>query len=309
MKNVSLRPWAPGDHALLQRLLGEPDMTRHLGGPETPEAVRARHDRYLGADPQKNGLFAIIAGPDAEPVGWVGYWESEWRGETVWECGWSVVPESQGRGVASEAAARMVTDARRRGTHRYLVAFPSVENAASNALCRRLGFELLGEEDVEYPKGSTMRSNAWRIDLSQPAGAGAPPLAARDPRRETTAGEWTEEAREEALARAPEFGRRFFVEVFARFPAARGATTFLRWSTQPDDVYAVVDLPDHGFTVQIDPALEYVIVSTAATHAEFGDWDGDQVRPALSWSRRSSAAPKPPRRRRDTRTVVGRKAP
>lgn len=37
-----------------------------------------------------------MAGPDAEAVGWVGYWESEWRGETVWECGWSVLPEAQG---------------------------------------------------------------------------------------------------------------------------------------------------------------------------------------------------------------------
>jgi hypothetical protein len=106
--------------------------------------------------------------------------------------------------------------------------------------------------------------------------------APHDPRRESTRAEWTEEAREEALARAPEFGRRFFDEVFARFPAVAGAVTFLRWSTQPDDVYAVVDLSDRGFTVQVDPTLEYVIVWTAATHAEFGDWDGDQVEPALA---------------------------
>jgi RimJ/RimL family protein N-acetyltransferase len=260
MKNVSLRPWAPGDRALLQRLLGEPGTTRNLGGPEAPEAVRARHERYLIADPEKHGLFAIIAGPDAEPVGWVGYWESEWHGEAVWECGWNVVPEAQGRGVATEAAALMAADARRRGTHRYLVAFPSVDNVASNALCRRLGFELLGEEDVEYPKGSMMRTNAWRLDLSQPRRVDPPAAAAHDPRRESTGGEWREEAREEALARAPESGRRFFDEVFARFPAVAGAVTFLRWSTQPDDVYAVVWLGGRGFSVQIDPALEYLIV-------------------------------------------------
>ena len=157
-----------------------------------------------------------------------------------------------------------------------------MDNVASNVLCRRLGFELLGEEDVEYPKGGMMRSNAWRLDLSRPVGAALPALAAHDPRRGTTGGAWTEEARGEAQARAPEFGRRFFDEAFARFPAAAGATAFLRWSTQPDDVYAVVDLPDHGFTVQIDPALEYVIVWTATTRAEFGDWCGDQVEPALA---------------------------
>ena len=83
MNDVSLRPWAPGDHALLQRLLGEPDMTRHLGGPESPEAVSARHERYLAADPEKNGLFAIIAGPEV-PSRWARSATGmlEWRGET-----------------------------------------------------------------------------------------------------------------------------------------------------------------------------------------------------------------------------------
>ena len=105
MSHVALRPWAAGDLALLQRLLGEPEMMRHLGGPESPDAIRARHERYLLADPEKNGLFAVTLGPDAEAVGWVGYWESEWRGETVWECGWSILPEAQGRGIATAAAA------------------------------------------------------------------------------------------------------------------------------------------------------------------------------------------------------------
>ena len=163
--DVALRPWAAGDLRLLQRLLGDPEMTRHLGGPESQEAIRARHERYLVADPEKHGLFAVTAGPAAEAVGWVGYWESEWRGELVWECGWNVLPEAQGRGVATAAAALMIDDARRRGRHRHLHAIQAVGNAASNALCRRLGFELLGEVEVDYPTGVVMRSNDWRLDL------------------------------------------------------------------------------------------------------------------------------------------------
>jgi hypothetical protein len=96
-------------------------------------------------------------------------------------------------------------------------------------------------------------------------------------------GAWAEEAREEALARAPEFGRRFFAAFFERFPSVAPATVFLRWSTQADDVYAVVGPPAAGFTVQVDAALEYVIVWTADQQAEFGDWDGDQVEPALAF--------------------------
>jgi hypothetical protein len=103
-----------------------------------------------------------------------------------------------------------------------------------------------------------------------------------DPRSWSTSGEWTEEAREQALARAPGFGRRFFAELVERFPQASGAAVFLRWSVQPADIYAVVDLPDGGFVVQVDPDLEYLVVWTAGERAEFGDWDGDQVEPALA---------------------------
>ena len=124
-----------GDLRVLRRLLGDPEMMLHLGGAEAPEAIEARHRRYLDSDPAKNGLFAIVADEEPEPMGWVGYWETQWHGELVWECGWHVVPEAQGRGVAS------------------------------NALCRALGFACLGEVDVEYPKGSIMRGNDWRLDL------------------------------------------------------------------------------------------------------------------------------------------------
>jgi RimJ/RimL family protein N-acetyltransferase len=162
---VAIRPWAEGDLWLLRRLLGEPEMMRFLGGPESPEAIEARHRRYVGADPETHGLFAVTAGPGAEPVGWVGFWESEVDGEPVWECGWSVLPETQGRGVATEAAAQLVAEAAGRRRHRWLCASPSVDNAASNALCRALGFESRGETEVEYPKGHLMRSIDWRLDL------------------------------------------------------------------------------------------------------------------------------------------------
>jgi hypothetical protein len=43
--------------------------------------------------------------------------------------------------------------------------FPSVVNAPSNAICRKLGFTLLGEHEFEYPKGNFMQCNDWRLDL------------------------------------------------------------------------------------------------------------------------------------------------
>jgi RimJ/RimL family protein N-acetyltransferase len=165
--DVRIRPYAPGDLGLLERLLGDPAMMTHLGGPEPTEAILARHERYLGPEESAQGLFTIIVGPADAPVGWVGYWESAWDGDDVWECGWNVLPEFQGRGVAAIATALVLDRARARGLHRFVHALPSVDNIASNALCRRLGFECLGEVEVEYPKGRMMRANDWRLDLDR----------------------------------------------------------------------------------------------------------------------------------------------
>jgi RimJ/RimL family protein N-acetyltransferase len=162
---VRIEPWVEGDLPLLQRLMGDPEMTKHLGGPETPEKIAERHARYVGANSDESRMFKIVDAATDEPAGSVGYWEREWRGEQVYETGWSVLPAFQGRGIAGLATAQAIDRARAERKHRFLHAFPSVENAPSNAICRKLGFTLLEECEFEYPKGSFMRCNDWRLDL------------------------------------------------------------------------------------------------------------------------------------------------
>ena len=169
---VTLRPWGSGDLPLLQRLMGDPGMTEHLGGPESPEQLRARQHRYerlQGAD----RIFKIVDVANGSGVGSVGFWTKEWHGERVYEAGWMVVAECQGRGIAVAATAQAIELARRDDAHRFMHAFPNVDNAPSNAICRKLGFELLGPCEVEFPKGHFMTCNDWRLDLrSDPASAG-----------------------------------------------------------------------------------------------------------------------------------------
>ena len=163
---VGIRPWGEGDLGLLKRLMGDPAMTAHLGGPESREQIRERHERYCRVGGSGTGrMFAIVVGPERVAAGSVGYWEREWRGEVVWETGWSVLPEFQGQGVATRATAAVVEQARAEGKHRFIYAFPSVENGASNAICRKVGFTLLGEVEFEYPPGHLMRCNDWRLAL------------------------------------------------------------------------------------------------------------------------------------------------
>ena len=78
-----------------------------------------------------------------------------------------MLPEFQGRGIATEATRQVIERCRAERKHRYLYAYLSVDNAASNAICRKLGFELVDVEEFEYPKGSgnILRCNDWRLEL------------------------------------------------------------------------------------------------------------------------------------------------
>ena len=160
-----LRPWGSGDLPLLQRLMGDPRMTRHLGGPESADKLRERQERYerlAGGD----RMFKIVDVASGADVGSVGFWTKEWREEQVYEVGWMVVPEFQGRGVAIAATAQAIALAKRQETHRLMHACPNVENGASNAICGKLGFELLEACEFEFPKGRLMICNDWRLDLT-----------------------------------------------------------------------------------------------------------------------------------------------
>ena len=159
--SVALVRWEPGDLGLLQRLVGDPAMMEHLGGAESAERIADRQARYE-RDP---GCLKIVA--NGEDAGWVGFWDREWRGGTVYEMGWAVLPAAQGRGVARAATALALDAARATGARSWAHAFPGVDNAPSNALCAKLGFTLVETVEFEYPPGHTMRCNDWRIPLRE----------------------------------------------------------------------------------------------------------------------------------------------
>src|SRR5262249_55795992 len=92
---VTLEAWGSGDLPLLERLMGDPRMTEHLGGPETPEKLRERQSRYERLE-GGDRMFKIVDTASGAGVGSVGYWTKDWRDEDVYEIGWMVVPEFQG---------------------------------------------------------------------------------------------------------------------------------------------------------------------------------------------------------------------
>lgn len=161
---VRLEPWREEDLDLLRRI-NSPEMKRHLGGSESDEQVITRHRRYLDSNGTASPMFRIVVLPEEVAVGSIGFWERDWRDDRVYETGWSVVPEYQGRGIAVAATGEVIVAARAAAKHRHLHAFPSVDNPPSNAICRKAGFTFVAACDFEYPPGHTMRCNDWRLDL------------------------------------------------------------------------------------------------------------------------------------------------
>lgn len=175
MESVVLTPWAAGDFWLLERK-NEAAMTRYLGGPESAEKLADRQRRYeamSAREPAAGRMFRVALAASGlaaagESVGTVGFWEREWRGEPVYEAGWGILPEFQGRGLAVAAVTELLAHVRIHGTRDTVHAFPGTDHAASNAVCRRAGFECLGEADFEYPPGVPHPSYDWCYRLSDP---------------------------------------------------------------------------------------------------------------------------------------------
>ena len=168
MTEVELRPWAEDDLDTLRRS-NTPEMTEHLGGPESDEALAARHARYLRFWRAGTAhMFRIVTPEHPEGVGTIGYWEREFHDVDSLECGWSVETAYQGGGIATDALLALIAFMRAEGETRPLWAFPRVDNPPSNAICRKAGFVLDGQEDFEYPPGNWETSNNWVLRLADP---------------------------------------------------------------------------------------------------------------------------------------------
>ncbi|MBT2497414.1 GNAT family N-acetyltransferase [Microbacterium sp. ISL-59] len=167
MDSLRLRLWSENDLELLHAA-NTPAMTAHLNGPETEEQVVERQARYLRLVASGEARMFVIEDAAGASLGSIGFWRMDWRDEPALETGWFVRPEAQGRGVASKALALLIDDARaHRGDRRFLTAFPGVDNPASNGVCRRNGFALVGTKTEEF-RGADLSENEWVLDLSSP---------------------------------------------------------------------------------------------------------------------------------------------
>jgi RimJ/RimL family protein N-acetyltransferase len=163
---MELRDITLDDLSLYENLHCDPQMMAHLGGPWPTEGIPAKLQRDVeSVEKGESWVFKIIPDADAGVVaGSVCLWESSRNGETITEVGWMVLPRFQGRGLGTQAVSMIIDKARDVQRCDTVHAFPAVSNVASNAICRKLGFSLIKECDLEYA-GTLLRCNHWRLGL------------------------------------------------------------------------------------------------------------------------------------------------
>jgi len=108
----------------------------------------------------------VIVGEDGVVAGTVSLWDHEWQGESIDEIGWMVLPEHQGRGLASAGVAEALRRADEAARWRVLHAFPAATNTPSNALCRKHDFTWRGPIEYAY-RGRTLCVNHWVRETSE----------------------------------------------------------------------------------------------------------------------------------------------
>lgn len=163
---MELRPISNDDLSLYESFYCDPQMMAHLGGPWLRERMPQKLRRDVETvESGRAWVFKIIPNEDSdEAAGSVCIWENSFRGQSINEIGWMILPAFQGRGLATKAVRAILDKALSERRWDVLHAFPSTTNVPSNAICQKMGFSLIEECDLEWD-GHLLRCNHWRLDL------------------------------------------------------------------------------------------------------------------------------------------------
>jgi RimJ/RimL family protein N-acetyltransferase len=163
---MELRNITNDDLPLYEAIHCDPRMMEHLGGPLPNEGLAEKLKRDVAStEAGETWIYKIILDEaDGSAAGTVVIWEHTEHGEPINEIGWMVLPPFQGRGLGSKAVRAVLDKARAERRWDVVHAFPPVSNAVSNAMCRKMGFELVEENEYQF-RDRKLRCNHWRLVL------------------------------------------------------------------------------------------------------------------------------------------------
>ncbi|MFY0615342.1 MAG: GNAT family N-acetyltransferase [Hyphomicrobiaceae bacterium] len=145
-ERLRLRQWRPDDIEPMALFLADEDANRYRGagrGLTRDEAWNHLCSTIGQWTLRGYGEFAVTETETGQLVGWAGLWHPSLLDEP--ELAWSLFPQAQGRGYATEAASRVMRWAAEDLRLPPLFSFVHPDNTPSRKLAERLGAVLEGK--------------------------------------------------------------------------------------------------------------------------------------------------------------------
>jgi len=142
-ERLSLRPISVDDAEFILALLNEPSFLRYIGDKQVRNLEDAR--QYILNGPVASyerhgiGLLLVELKGSQTPIGMCGLLKRDELPEP--DIGFALTPDFWNKGLAFEAAATVLQDARDRLKLQHILAITSLDNDASIKLLERLGFK------------------------------------------------------------------------------------------------------------------------------------------------------------------------
>ncbi len=154
-----LRHFRPADAVALQRYRSDPGVARHQSwtAPISTDAATTLVERFATGDPTRPGWFQYAVELGGILIGDLGVLLHDNLRQA--DLGFTIAPEHQGHGYATEAVTAVLDDLFARGVHR-VCAECDARNRRSMRLLQRVGFRIEG-----YRPANTWIKGEWTDDL------------------------------------------------------------------------------------------------------------------------------------------------
>jgi RimJ/RimL family protein N-acetyltransferase len=158
-----IRELVEDDAEFVHRLLNSPNFKRYIGDRNVRSDEDARvfiRDRYRKSyELHGYGLYAVELRADGTPIGMCGFVRRDTLPAP--DLGFAFLPEHERKGYGSESSIAVVNYGRKTFGFSELLAITTVDNDASVALLKKIGFEF--DSVIDTPEGE--RLNLFRLTL------------------------------------------------------------------------------------------------------------------------------------------------
>lgn len=154
---LSFRPWQQEDRAYFAALNANPEVMRYFAAPLSTEQSNEAVDRYM-AFYERDG-FCMMPAHLRDTGSFVGVIGMQTMRDVVEglpqpavEVGWRLLPEAQGKGLATEGARAFLKHGLRTLGLAEVVAITAVQNTPSRRVMQKLGMTERPELEFDHPR-------------------------------------------------------------------------------------------------------------------------------------------------------------